>query len=166
VGEAAEPERDALDALDQVVDGFGRPVAHLGLVPGGDLGGPPNDRAAELGDLGWARVVLEVDTEPLDELDCQVGVGDAVDRPHDFLGVPGHAHSAARVARLREPEQLLLAAVVETLVRAGEQTSGSVERIVLAAPVPEGLSSRPSTECRNPHASGTEPEALHLAPAA
>ncbi len=37
VPEAGEPERDPLDALDQVVGRFGRPVRHVGVVPGGDL---------------------------------------------------------------------------------------------------------------------------------
>jgi len=52
VREAAEPEPDALDPLDQVVRSFGRPVADPGAMPVRDLGAPPADRAAELTDLG------------------------------------------------------------------------------------------------------------------
>jgi site-specific recombinase XerC len=47
VAEAAEPEPDALDPLDQVVDRFGRPVRHVRLMPGDDLVPPPVDGAAE-----------------------------------------------------------------------------------------------------------------------
>ncbi len=89
------------------------------LVPGGDLGGPPHDRAAELVQLRWARVVLEIDAEPLDELDREGGVVDVVDSADDFLGVPRHAHLALRVARLEQPEQLVAASVVEAFVGLG-----------------------------------------------
>jgi hypothetical protein len=98
VGEAAEPERDSLDALDQVVDCLGRPVGHAGAVPRGDLVPPPGDRAAEPLDLRRAVVVLEVLAETGDELVGEFGVLDLVDRPDDLLGVPRGADLAAGIA--------------------------------------------------------------------
>src|SRR5690606_8452341 len=80
VGEAAEPERDALDPLDQVVDRLGRSVADAGSVPRGDLVGPAHDGAAESADLRWAVLVLEVMAEPVDEGGSEVGVADLVER--------------------------------------------------------------------------------------
>jgi hypothetical protein len=51
VVEAADHEADAFDPLDQVVDGFGRPVGHEGSVPGDDVVPPAGDGATERADL-------------------------------------------------------------------------------------------------------------------
>ena len=53
--EATESEADALDALDQVVGGFGGAVGGLRSVPGEDLAPPGPQGPAECPDLG--RVV-------------------------------------------------------------------------------------------------------------
>src|SRR5690554_1804657 len=53
-----------------------------------------SDRAAELADLRWTRVVLEVRAEAGDELEADVGIGVVVDLADDLLGVPRHAHLA------------------------------------------------------------------------
>jgi DNA-binding CsgD family transcriptional regulator len=55
VDEAPESEPDALDPLDEVVDGFGRAVRHAGTVPGDDLVVPSAQGSAQAADLG--RVV-------------------------------------------------------------------------------------------------------------
>ena len=120
VPEAGEPERDALDDLDQVVRCLGWPVRHVGPVPGRDLVTPLGDRAAELADLGRARLVLEVGAEAGNEVDSEVGVGVVIDRPDDFFGVPGHADLAARVAGLEQPDELVAAGLVEAFVGSGE----------------------------------------------
>ena len=62
-----------------------------------------------------------------------------VDRADDFLGVPRHAHLAPGIDGVQQAQQPAAAPVVETLIRAGEQSAGPVERVVLAAPVAEGL---------------------------
>src|SRR6476661_6891863 len=90
--------RRALDPLDQVVDGFGRPVGHEGSVPGDDVVPPAGDGATERADLDGAGIVLEVDTKLGDELVGQLWVGDLVDGAHDFLGVPGGAHLTTGIA--------------------------------------------------------------------
>src|ERR1700722_1783092 len=51
--EVAEAEADALDPLDQVVERFGRPVAHAGQMEVGDLVEPVLDGAPEALDLRW-----------------------------------------------------------------------------------------------------------------
>jgi hypothetical protein len=45
----------------------------------------------------------------------------------------------AGIAGVEQTQQLGAAAVIEAFIGAGEQPAGPVERIVLAAPVPEGL---------------------------
>ncbi len=51
-----------------------------------------------------------------------------VDRPDDFLGVPGGADLAARVAGIEQPCQSCPASVIEALVGLGEQSSVPVQR--------------------------------------
>lgn len=109
--EAPEPERDALDPLDEVVGCFGGSVGHVGSVPGGDLVAPSDDGAAKLADLGSARLVLEVAAESFDELVGEVGVSDVVDAAHGLLGVPAVANLAVGVAGVEEAQQLLAAVV-------------------------------------------------------
>ena len=46
---------------------------------------PAGDGAPQAADLGWARVVLEIDAELGDELNSEFGVVDVVDRSDDFL---------------------------------------------------------------------------------
>jgi hypothetical protein len=53
--------------------------------------------------------------------------------------VPGGAHLASRVTGVEQAGQPGAAAVVEAFVGAGEQPAGPVERVVLVAPVAEGL---------------------------
>src|SRR5690606_19917042 len=111
-----------------------------------DLVPPAGDRAAELADLRWTRVVLEVRAEAGDELEADVGIGVVVDLADDLLGVPRHAHLALGVARLEQPHELLPTAIVEAFVSSGEEPAGPVERVVLAAPMTEGLVLDPSTD--------------------
>ena len=95
------PADDALDQLAQQRPQ--RRIAQRGLVESAEV-------------LVAAALVLRfppavAGAEPLDELDCQVGVGVVVEAPHDFFGVPGHAHLAARIARrIRREGPLSIAA--------------------------------------------------------
>gem|GEM_PF-1565538 len=116
----------------------------MGLLPRRDLGLPLDDRAAELVDLGWARVVLEIDPEAVDELGCEYGVGVGVDRPHDFFCVPGHADLAVRVAGLEEAQQLRASLVVDAFISLGEQPAAPIQRVGLVASVTEGVVLHPS----------------------
>jgi hypothetical protein len=62
-----------------------------------------------------------------------------IDRADDLLGVPSGAHFAPGIAGIQQAQQLRASTVVEAFVGAGEQPAGPVERIVLVAPVAEGL---------------------------
>jgi len=108
-------------------------------VPGADLVGPAQDRAAELADLGRAVVVLEIVTELGDEGGGEVGIRDVVDAPHGFLRVPGSADLAAWVTSVEEPDELRSALVVESFGGFGEQAPASIQRAVLPAAVAEGV---------------------------
>jgi hypothetical protein len=79
-------ERDSLDAFDQVVDGFGWAVGHLGVVPGCDLVGPALQGAAELANLGRG-LVLEVSCEAGDPREGGVGIAGHVNVADAFLSV-------------------------------------------------------------------------------
>ena len=103
MAEAAEPEPDALHALDQVVDRLGGSVRHPGPVPRGDLVAPTHDRASELAHLGRAVLVLEVVAKPLDEGGGEVGVVDVVDASDGLFGMPGGADLASGVAGREQP---------------------------------------------------------------
>ena len=96
----------AFQHRDEVVDGLGGAVGHPGVMPGGELAGPADDGAAELADLGRARLVLQVAAEAGDELVGVVGVVDVVDGPDGLLGVPGGADLAVGVAGVQQAEEL------------------------------------------------------------
>src|SRR6476620_1543523 len=66
VAEAAHPERHSLHALDEVVEGLGRPVGDVGTVPGHDLIAPPLDGAAEPAHLEGHLAVGEVANDLID----------------------------------------------------------------------------------------------------
>ena len=80
-----EPERDSFDAFDEVVDGFGRPVGDVGVVPGDDLVSPTFDGASEAADLERHLGVGEVSADVVDPGSGDVGVGVVVDLTDDFL---------------------------------------------------------------------------------
>ena len=75
----------------------------------------------------------------VDELGGEGGVVMLVDRADDLLGVPGRADLASRVAGVEQTEELGAATVVEAFVGLGEQPAAAVERVVLVAPVAQGL---------------------------
>src|SRR4051812_49172972 len=76
VVEAAEPERDTLDAFDEVVDRLGRSVADAGVVPSDDLIGPHPQGPAEPADLVGHPMLGEVGGDLLDPTGgyCRVGL--------------------------------------------------------------------------------------------
>lgn len=121
VPKAREPERHTLDPLDQVVGRFGRRIAQMGAVPGGDLVLPTDEGASEGADLDRTRLVLEVPPQPLDEGDGEVGVVVVVDAADHLLGMPRGADLAPGIAGREQPEQLRSALVLKTFVGAGEQ---------------------------------------------
>jgi hypothetical protein len=83
--------------------------------------------------------VLEIGSEPGDELEGEVGVVVLVEPADDLFGVPRHPHLATRVAGLEKSHQLGAATVVEPLISLREQASRSIERVVLVASVAERL---------------------------
>jgi hypothetical protein len=87
-------------------------------VPGGDLVAPPHDGAAELANLGRARVVLEIGAEPGREVEGEVGVVVVVDGAHDLIGVPRGAHLAPGITGIQQAQQPAAAPVVQTLIGA------------------------------------------------
>ena len=66
-------------------------------------------------------------------------VGDVVDRPDYFFGVPGGADLAFGVARCEQAGQLRVAFVVEAFMRLAEQSSHPLQRVALGFPVAEGV---------------------------
>lgn len=96
--ESTEPERDSLDAFDEVVDGFGWPVRDVRPMPGDDLASPTLDRSAETANLEWHVLVGEVTADLVDPLSRELRVGVVVDLAHDLLGVPREPHFAFGVA--------------------------------------------------------------------
>lgn len=137
--EPAHPERDSLYALDQVVERFGRSVADASGVPGDDLGPPaaqrPCERADLDGHLGFGHVIDQLAEERV----RGVGIDDVVERSDGPFCVPGHAGLATGVTGFEQSHQLRLSALIEVLMRFGQQASGAVERIVLAAPMTHRL---------------------------
>ncbi|HEV8065688.1 MAG TPA: hypothetical protein VGP46_12675 [Acidimicrobiales bacterium] len=63
----------------------------------------------------------------------------AVELADGFFGVPGRHHLAFGVTGPQEPEQPRPAVVFEALVGHREEPPAAVERVVLPAPVAEGL---------------------------
>ena len=63
MSEVHDPEGDSLDALGQVVDGFGLSVADMRRMPRRDLVGPLADRAAETLHLDRHLLIGEVAAE-------------------------------------------------------------------------------------------------------
>jgi len=108
-------------------------------MPRRELGAPAGDRAPEALHLGRTRVVLEIDAELSDELDGEVGVGDRVDRAHDFFGVPRHAHLTSRVAGFEQAPQLRVSVVVQAFMCDRHQLADPKQRVSIAAPVAEGV---------------------------
>src|SRR3546814_7357179 len=97
---------------------------------------PGAQRPAELLELAGHVAVAKV----LGEL-AEIGAGRlgelVVEPAQGLLRVPRHAHLALGVTGLEEPEELLVALVVETFVALGEQSSRSIQRVVLVAAVAE-----------------------------
>ena len=87
MSEVHESERDPLDPLRQVVDGFGRAVRDVRLVPGDDLRSPAGDGATEPADLEWHLRIGEAASDLGDPLRCELDVGVVVDLTHDFFRV-------------------------------------------------------------------------------
>ena len=105
MAEVGEPERGAFDPLDQVVGRFGGGVGEMGSMPGGDLVTPAHESPPQRVDLDRVGPVLEIVAETTDELEGQVWVVMVVDASDDFLGVPGGADLAVRVAGVEQPQQ-------------------------------------------------------------
>ena len=82
---------------------------------------------------------MEVSAELGAELCGEVGVGDLVDGTDDFFGVPRRPDLPAGITGLEQPVQSLVASVVEAFVCLGQQAAGPIQRVVLAAPMPQGL---------------------------
>lgn len=91
------PERDHLTRLTRWLIASVGPFVCWQRCQAAIWGLPAHDHAAEALDLGWARVVLEIDAELGDEHRGGVGVVDVVDRPGHFFAVPGHADLTARI---------------------------------------------------------------------
>ena len=95
--EVHESERDAFDPLGEVVDGFGRAVGDVRLVPRDDLGGPAGDGAPETSNLDWHLAVGEITSDFGDSLGGELDVGVVVDLTDDLFCVPRKPHFSAWV---------------------------------------------------------------------
>ena len=84
--------------------------------------------------FGRAADRLHMAPPTLTELIRRLEIELVVDRPEHLLGVPGNARLTMRVTRRDQAEQLLIAVVIETFVRLGQQRSCPVERGALADP--------------------------------
>ncbi len=115
------------------------PLVTSGDVPVGDLGGPAGDGATQLVDLGWAGFVLEAVCELEGVPESKGGTVDPVDAPYRFLRVPGGAHFAVGVTGIEETTQPGLTAVADPLMRSGEEPPYPIQRVILAASMPEGF---------------------------
>ena len=100
--EVPEAEADAFDALDQVVEGFGRTVGHPGQVEVADLVEPALDGPSELLDLGRHGPFHAVALELVEHLAGLVGVARAVEVPQALLDAVGDGHLGVRVAQLEQ----------------------------------------------------------------
>lgn len=78
---------------------------------------------------------MEIAPEPLHEGVGEVGVVMVVDAANDLLGVPGGADVAPGIAGGQQPDQLGGAVVLEAFIGSGEQPPGSIQGIVLVAPM-------------------------------
>ena len=114
-------------------------VGYLRDVPVGDLGGPAADGATELVDLGWAGFVLEVVGELEGVSESEGGTVDPVDASYRFGCVPGCADFAVGIASVEETTQPGLTAVADPLMSGGEEAAYPIQRVILAASMPEGF---------------------------
>ena len=144
VAEPSKPERDPFDTFDQVVDGFGGSVGDVASMPGHDLVLPPQQRAAERVDLRWTRVVLEIPAEPVDEHLGEVRIGVGIYLADHLFGVPRRFHLTPGVPSSQQTQQFAATPVVEPFVGFGQQPSDPIQRIVLAAPMPQRFVLDPS----------------------
>ena len=67
------------------------------------------------------------------------GTLDPVDASYRFLRVPGCAHFAVGVTGIEETTQADLAPVADPLMRGGEEAAYPIQRVILAASMPEGF---------------------------
>ena len=107
-------------------------------MPVGDLGGPAGDGATQLVDLGWAGFVLEVVREPDGVSESKDRTVDPVDASDRFGCVPGGADFAVGVTSVEETTQPGLTAVADPL-GGGEEPPYPIQRVILAASMPEGF---------------------------
>ena len=103
--EVAEPETDPLDALDQVVDRFGRSVAHAGDVEVADLLEPGLDGASQLLDLGRHRGLQAVLLQLFEHRPGLAHVERPIEVPQPFLHPIGNRHLGVRVAELEQRDR-------------------------------------------------------------
>ncbi len=115
VSEVHESERDPLDALHPVVDGFGRAVGDM-PVPRDDLRSPEVDRATETADLERHLQIGQVVSDLGNPLSSEVGVGVVVDLMHDLFRVPREPHLTMRVTGTQPDHQLVVLTRREPLV--------------------------------------------------
>ena len=109
--EPAESECRAFHAFDQIVDRFGRPVAHVGAMPCDDLVPPSADRAAESLHFGRHLGVGEVAADVIDPGGGEVGIGVIVCLTDHFFGVPAEPDFAFRIAGGKESTEAFAAVV-------------------------------------------------------
>src|ERR1700722_2092727 len=103
--EVAEAEADALDPLDQVVERFGRTVAHAGQMEGGDLVEPVPNRAPEALDLRWHGLLEAVPLELGEHRFGLVGIARSVEVTQALLDPVGNGHLGSGIAQLEERGQ-------------------------------------------------------------
>ena len=136
--EVLEAVTDPPDLLGDQVLGFGGTVGDPDHVVAEDLGLPGRDGLGEAGDL-W-NLGLGGELIKLDELPAgQAVVLGRVHLAHELLGQDGHADFPVGITFVEGAEQLGQLAVTQSLEASGHEPPGSIERVVLVAPVPQGL---------------------------
>ena len=103
------------------------------------IGGPAGDGAAQLVDLGWAGLVLEVVSELEGVAERDRDAVDVVDASYCLLGVPGGAYFSVGVAGVEEATEPCPAPVADTFGSRCQQAPYPIQRVAFAASVSEGF---------------------------
>jgi hypothetical protein len=144
VSEAAEPEPDPLMRFTRLFAASVGPLLTFAWCQASSWPRQRAQRPPEGADLGWHRLIGCVGSEGVEEPFRLFG-GLGVEAAEGLLGVPAHPHLTPWVAGLEEPEQLLVALLVETFMALGQQTPTLVERIVAPSSVTERLVLHPTS---------------------
>ncbi len=106
----------------------------MGLMPGNDLGLPFEQRAPEAAHLGGCGI-LKVLAESGDELESQRLILMVIERTDQLLCLPGGRNVTRWVTSSQQSEQFVSSVIAQSFFGFGEQTPGSIERVIFSPPV-------------------------------